>query len=592
MEDKFSASSVHLSILLVFSFTLLFLVMRLLRTYGSRRALYPPGPPTVPILGNLLVFPRKLIHIKFSEWARRYGDVFSLKVMDQTIIVVNTPTLVREVLEKKGGSVTGRPESIVLDRMVPNRLNFALRPEADDTWKAMRKMTQSLLSKENLKHFEGFQQAEMTQTMVDILRGPQEWFAHLHRFTTSLTFGIIFGKRSPRAASPDVRDFLHVNPRFMALLEFGEAPPVDLFPILQYVPQRWAGWKREADAVRRLQGVLYGRLVGGVRRRVESGMANGAGFLIPIYARASYLGSGMMEGAETTSPVLHSLVLLATAFPDKQQNAAEEIERVVGTERMPTLEDLKNLPYTRARSRSRPAQPRTAAPDDPGRDHRRDALPQGRRCLPEHMYLFHAEERTLAGFMFHDERYFARPHEFTPERFLLHPHGVKPGVDDDPDPARRDHLLFGAGRRVCPGNHLARTSIVSTKSQASHWQPGAQMLCLTFARLGSLCYAVVLGLQAVAPARSGHREAEASQSGPFQRRACINIHFLPSHGHLDLADSEAGSPVTGHLLIAAPGYGDHAASLCMRHRVSVAAPGGRDAAGVYIDTRCGIPEAV
>ncbi|KAA1475630.1 cytochrome P450 [Dentipellis sp. KUC8613] len=460
MEDRVSVLGTYLSILF-FSFVCLFFVARLLRTYGSRRALYPPGPPTLPILGNLLTFPRRLIHIKFSEWARQYGDVFSLKVMDQTIIVLNTPTLVRDVLEKKGSAVTGRPESIVLDRMVPHRLNFALRPDADDTWKAMRKVTQNLLSKENLKQYESYQQAEMTQTMVDILREPQDWFAHLHRYTASLTFGLLFGKRSPRTSSPDVRDFLHENPRFMALLEFGEAPPVDLFPALRYVPQRWAGWKREADAVRRLQGALYERLVGYVRARVERGMTNGAwmeGIIRgageeAVEANAdyyNYLGSGMMEGAETTSPVLHSLVLLATAFPDKQQKAAEEIERVVGAERMPTLEDLKNLPYTKAFVceciRFFPVAG-LALPHQMTQDKIIDGI-----LYPRGAVIF---QNTY--FMFHDERYFACPHEFVPERFLEHPHGVRLGVEDDP--ARRDHLLFGAGRRVCPGYHLARTSI-------------------------------------------------------------------------------------------------------------------------------------
>lgn len=64
----------------------------------------------------------------------------------------------------------------------------------------------------------------------------------------------------------------------------------------------------------------------------------------------------------------------------------------------------------------------------------------------------------IAGFMFHDERYFDRPFEFLPERFLLHPLGVKPDVADDP--ARRADLLFGGGRRVCPGTLMARSNLV------------------------------------------------------------------------------------------------------------------------------------
>ena len=60
--------------------------------------------------------------------------------------------------------------------------------------------------------------------------------------------------------------------------------------------------------------------------------------------------------------------------------------------------------------------------------------------------------------IFSDEKYFDRPHEFMPERFLKNSFGVKPEVADDP--ARRDNLLFGAGRRVCPGIIFAKTSLV------------------------------------------------------------------------------------------------------------------------------------
>jgi cytochrome P450 len=57
---------------------------------------------------------------------------------------------------------------------------------------------------------------------------------------------------------------------------------------------------------------------------------------------------------------------------------------------------------------------------------------------------------TMAtGAMFHDERYFEDADEFIPERFLKHTLGVKdPKIDDI---ARRPNMLFGGGRRVCPG---------------------------------------------------------------------------------------------------------------------------------------------
>lgn len=60
--------------------------------------------------------------------------------------------------------------------------------------------------------------------------------------------------------------------------------------------------------------------------------------------------------------------------------------------------------------------------------------------------------------MFHDERYFDRPDEFIPERFLKHPFGIKDGVEDDP--ARRPNMMFGGGKRVCPGIAFSKSSLV------------------------------------------------------------------------------------------------------------------------------------
>lgn len=64
--------------------------------------------------------------------------------------------------------------------------------------------------------------------------------------------------------------------------------------------------------------------------------------------RNSNLGGTILEGSDTTSASTQYIILCATAFPDKQQKVFEELERVIGPNRVPRLEDMDSLPYTRA----------------------------------------------------------------------------------------------------------------------------------------------------------------------------------------------------------------------------------------------------
>ena len=61
---------------------------------------------------------------------------------------------------------------------------------------------------------------------------------------------------------------------------------------------------------------------------------------------------------------------------------------------------------------------------------------------------------------FDPERY-TDPDDFIPDRYLNHP--LKAGAyAAHPDPYARDHFDFGAGRRICPGMHLAENSLFIT----------------------------------------------------------------------------------------------------------------------------------
>jgi len=311
-----------------------------------------------------------------------------------------------------------------------------------------------------VKKYRDYQFAEATQLLWDFARTPDAWYNHIQRFTTSFAMGIIYGKRAPRISTSECAAFLNVQPQFMHLLELGTAPPVDLFPILAYVPEKWAPWKRSVKHVKALHDELYGNLLETVRKRLESGRSVGGLMEKAIQRSREWkldsddllrnLGGTLLEGSDTSSATLQGVVLALVSFPECQRKLHEEIDRVVGSDRAPTWEDIPNLPYLLAFieecNRFRPVGP-LGLPHEMDEDEVIDGV-----LYPKGAIIF-----VNIWHMLHDERYFDRPENFSPERFLNHPLGVKDGVEDDP--ARRANYIFGGGRRVCPGIAFAKTSM-------------------------------------------------------------------------------------------------------------------------------------
>ena len=56
--------------------------------------------------------------------ARQYGNVIFVQVMNQTIIVLHTPTLVKEVFEKHSISNSNHPASVLVELITPRNLNL------------------------------------------------------------------------------------------------------------------------------------------------------------------------------------------------------------------------------------------------------------------------------------------------------------------------------------------------------------------------------------------------------------------------------------------------------------------------------------
>ncbi|KAG9011259.1 hypothetical protein FRB94_003267 [Tulasnella sp. JGI-2019a] len=430
-----------------------------LKDVGKRESYLPPGPPTAPLLGNLGIFPKEFAHYKFTEWAREHGEIYSLKVGPATAVVLSSAPAVRELMERRSATTSDRPPNHMVN-VITDCKNLVLA-RYSDYWRSMRRGAHEILTIEACKQHLPIQQAEATQLMHDLLTRPKDFYTSVRRYSSSVIMSVLYGRRSPRFDTPETKAFFHVQHLWEHALEPGAHPPVDLLPILQKFPAFLAPWKKLCAEVRRLQRSLYFTLLSEVEKRTERGEANGC-WMETVCARAEewgldrelvgYLGGSLIEGgSDTTSSYIQSLILALVANPEVQKKAHEEIDRVIGTERAPVLEDFESLPYCNAIvnevHRWRPLAP-LAIPHS----NTHDETYKG--------YLIPKDTTIFVNFwgISHDPNVYEDPSAFNPDRFMESEFGTKPEARVD-DKDRKNTLAFGSGRRICPGIHLATNSI-------------------------------------------------------------------------------------------------------------------------------------
>lgn len=100
----------------------LVLVLWRVSKIGRRPKNYPPGPPTLPLIGNLHQIPETKRHIQFEIWAREYGPIYSLMLGSDVMIVLNSDQAVKDLIDKRGVIYSSRPRFYVAQDIISGGL--------------------------------------------------------------------------------------------------------------------------------------------------------------------------------------------------------------------------------------------------------------------------------------------------------------------------------------------------------------------------------------------------------------------------------------------------------------------------------------
>ena len=140
------------------------------------------------------------------------------------------------------------------------------------------------------------------------------------------------------------------------LLEVGATPPVDILPILKWVPERVFGnWVTRSLNVQKVMDKLYGRMASHVmQRRLNSGSRGS--FLDGILDQQEKLnltrnqvnffcGAMLEGGSESSASMILVFIQAMIRFPHVQKKAQQQIDGVLGEDRSPLWSDYPDLPY-------------------------------------------------------------------------------------------------------------------------------------------------------------------------------------------------------------------------------------------------------
>ncbi|SLM39186.1 cytochrome p450 [Lasallia pustulata] len=455
--------------------------VKLLRV-GRRPAGYPPGPPTLPILGNLHLMPSRDPHLQFQKWAQEYGPVYSLILGTKTLIVLSSDKAVKDLLDKRSDIYSDRPDAYIAQDLIGGGMRVALM-KYGPTWRMIRKMVHNILHVNAAKSYVPYQILENQRMLVNLLDTPDRFFDHIRRYANSLTTQMIYGFRTTDVDDPKLLRIFEVcdctppecgNAWAKMLMNcqqgvekvsqaasLGTAALLDVYPILRYLPNICVPIRPYAKALHKSEHDLFVGNWMDAKNAIKNGTAKHSFCVNIIKAQevsqfsdslAGYIGGNLLEaGSETTADTLVGFVQAMLVFPDVQQRAQEEIDRVVGPDRLPTMADEPNLPYIRACVKETLRWMPTVPLGIPHAVIRDDAymgytIPKG-AGVALNIWAIHMDPARHPS-----------PRTFSPLRYI---HDVQTAAAAalNPDPAARDHFGFGAGRRICPGMHIAERSL-------------------------------------------------------------------------------------------------------------------------------------
>jgi len=399
--------------------------------------------------------------VDFLHWIKHrdlYGPISSLTVIGTPIVIINDKQCAVDILDKESAKTSSRPESTFAYEFAGWKKSLALTRDRRLFRQYRKALAKVLGSRNAVMKFHPLQELESQRFLLRLLKDPKHFPEHLRREAGAFILKVTYGYS---ILPEEIDPLVTLSESALDWFVYSTAPGkwlVDLLPFMRHIPE-WlpgGGFKKTAREVEKhVQEIIEKPLAFTIHQRKQNNhMPSYASDLLDDnepHSDVAWTSMGMyIAGADTTVASLKGFLLAMLLFPETQRKGQEEIDRVVGRDRLPVLADRDQLPYINAMMKEvmrwHTAGP-IALPHRADEDiiYRGYLIPKGATILAN-AWLYNNDPNT-----------YPEPRKFRPERFL-----EGDGHEPEADPTEN---IFGWGRRICPGRLIAESAVFVTIAQ-------------------------------------------------------------------------------------------------------------------------------
>ncbi|NP_001085249.1 uncharacterized protein LOC432347 [Xenopus laevis] len=438
--------------------TLLISCMLIYSTWTKmyRNSNLPPGPTPIPLFGNVLQIKRGEMVKSLLELRKIYGPVYTLYFGPSPVIILCDYQSIKEALNDQAEEFSGRGKIPSWDQYFQG---YGEAFTNGEEWKQLRRFSLTTLRNFGMGK-KGIEERiqEEAQFLVEEIKSYKEKSFDpaklLVQCVSNVICSVVFGKRY-EYSNKDFHELLYM---FQAVFEDTSSSWGQLMTMLPIIMKHIPGpHRRVLHELNRVNDFILQRVNENEKTLDPKSPRNFIdSFLIQMqqekenpmtkFHRKNLICTIMnlfFAGTETVSTTLRHGFLILLIHPEIEVKLHEEIDRVIGQGRCPTMEDKSKMPYTdaviheiqRVSDVIPMSLPHSVMKDTQLRGY---TIPKGTDVYP------------MICTALRDPKQFATPNKFNPQHFL-----------DDKGNFKTSNAFmpFSTGKRICLGEGLARMEL-------------------------------------------------------------------------------------------------------------------------------------